>query len=117
MPEQNTLDITAPEPGRIDETLGQIAAKDVRKAQVFKKYGLDFCCGGKKTVREACAEKGLDATRVEQELQQLALQRDARPVPYDEWDPAFLADYIVNTHHSYVRKSLPDIRAYSEKVF
>jgi len=32
----------------------------LRKAEVFKKYGLDFCCGGKKTVKEACAEKGLD---------------------------------------------------------
>ena len=30
-----------------DETLGQIAAKDLRKAEIFKKYGLDFCCGGK----------------------------------------------------------------------
>ena len=46
--------------GESDETLGEIAAKDSRKAEVFKKYGLDFCCGGKKTVKEACAEKGLD---------------------------------------------------------
>ncbi|MBS1601974.1 MAG: DUF542 domain-containing protein, partial [Bacteroidetes bacterium] len=42
------------------ETLGQIVAGDFRKANVFKRYGLDFCCGGKKTVREACAEKGID---------------------------------------------------------
>ncbi len=55
--------------GESSETLGQIAAKDLRKAEVFKKYGLDFCCGGKKTVREACEEKGIDATKVEQELQ------------------------------------------------
>jgi regulator of cell morphogenesis and NO signaling len=99
-----------------DETLGQIAAKDLRKAQVFKKYGLDFCCGGKKTVRKACAEKGLDATRVERELQQVAGPTEGRPIPYDEWEPGFLADYIVNTHHSYIRKTLPDLRAYSEKV-
>jgi len=35
-------------PGENDETLGEIAAKDLRKAEVFKKYGLDFSCGGKK---------------------------------------------------------------------
>jgi uncharacterized protein (DUF2249 family) len=52
------------------ETIGQIAAKDLRKAEVFKKFGIDFCCGGKKTVREVCAEKGIDATIVEKELQQ-----------------------------------------------
>ncbi|MDQ2862511.1 MAG: DUF542 domain-containing protein, partial [Bacteroidota bacterium] len=39
--------------GQGDETLGEIAVKDLRKAEVFKKYGLDFCCGGKKTVKEA----------------------------------------------------------------
>lgn len=102
--------------GEQDETLGQIAAKDLRKAQVFKKYGLDFCCGGKKTVKEACAEKGLDVTRVEKELQQAGTLPALRPLPYGDWSLDFLADYIVNTHHSYVRKNLPDIKAYASKV-
>lgn len=102
--------------GENDETLGQLAAKDLRKAQVFKKYGLDFCCGGKKTVKEACAEKGLDVTKVEQELQQADKLPSSRPIPYDEWNLDFLADYIVNTHHSYVKRSLPDLRTYAEKV-
>lgn len=103
--------------GENDETLGQIATKDLRKAQVFKKYGLDFCCGGKKTVKEACAEKGLDVTKIEQELQQADKIPSSRPLPYSDWSLDFLADYIVNTHHSYVRKNLPDIKAYAEKVF
>jgi len=102
--------------GENDETLGQIAAKDLRKAQVFKKYGLDFCCGGKKTVKEACAEKGLDVTKVEQELQHADQLPSSRPIPYGDWSLDFLADYIVNTHHSYVAKNLPDIKAYSDKV-
>lgn len=103
--------------GESDETLGQIATKDLRKAQVFKKYGLDFCCGGKKTVKEACAEKGLDVTKVEQELQQSdSLPASSRPLPYDDWSLDFLVDYIINTHHSYVKKTLPDIKAYAEKV-
>lgn len=102
--------------GENDETLGQIAAKDLRKAQVFKKYGLDFCCGGKKTVKQACAEKGLDVTKVEQELQQADKMPASRPIPYDDWSLDFLADYIVNTHHNYASKTLPDIRAYAEKV-
>lgn len=102
--------------GETDETLGQIAAKDLRKAQIFKKYGLDFCCGGKKTVKQACAEKGLDVTKVEQELLQADKLPTSRPIPYDDWGLDFLADYIVNTHHSYVRKNLPDIRSYAAKV-
>jgi len=102
--------------GEEDETLGQIAARDLRKAQVFKKYGLDFCCGGKKTVKEACAEKGLDVTKVERDLQQANALPSSRPIPYADWSLDFLVDYIVNTHHSYVRKTLPDIVAYSDKV-
>lgn len=102
--------------GEGDETLGQIAAKDLRKAEIFKKYGLDFCCGGKKTVKEACAEKGLDVTRIEQELQQADRQPAGRPLNYTDWSMDFLADYIVNTHHSYVRKTLPELRGYAAKV-
>lgn len=99
------------------ETVGQIAAKDLRKAEVFKKYGIDFCCGGKKTVREVCREKGIDATKVEHEL-----ENANEPVsmggglPYNEWNLDFLADYITNTHHQYVRKYLPEIRMYALKV-
>jgi len=115
-PEWWIVNITKRITGENNETLGQIAAKDLRKAEVFKKYGLDFCCGGKKTVKEACAEKGLDVTKVEHELQQADKMPASRPVPYGDWTLDFLADYIVNTHHSYVRKTLPDITAYSAKV-
>jgi len=115
-PEWWKVRITKSIAGENDETLGQIAAKDVRKAQVFKKYGLDFCCGGKKTVKQACTEKGLDFTEIERELQQANKNLAIRPIPYDDWSLDFLADYITNTHHSYVKKTLPELRGYAEKV-
>lgn len=102
--------------GESTETVGQIAAKDLRKVEVFKKYGIDFCCGGKKTVRQICQEKGLDATKVEQELQLANQQAGATKLEYNEWNLDFLADFIVNTHHSYVRKTLPELRGYAIKV-
>lgn len=100
-----------------EETIGQIVAKDIRKADVLKKYGIDFCCGGKKTVREVCAEKGIDANEVERELlkttQNITIGNNLN---YDEWNLDFLADYIVNTHHNFVRKYLPEIKGYAIKV-
>lgn len=99
-----------------EETLGQMAAGDLRKAAVFKKYGLDFCCGGKKTVKQACAEKGLDVTVVEQALQLVDKSADAGALHFSEWKLDFLADYIVNTHHSYVRRVLPELVEYAAKV-
>lgn len=116
-PEWWKVKITKRITGESDETLGQLAANDLRKAEIFKKYGLDFCCGGKKTVKEACAEKGIDVTKVEQELQHAdKITTAARPLPYNEWSLDFLADYIVNTHHSYVKKTIPDIRNYAARV-
>ncbi len=115
-PEWWKVKITKNRADEKEESVGQIAAKDIRKAEIFKKYGLDFCCGGKKTVKEACAEKGLDVTRIEQELQQADKNPSTRPLPYNEWSLDFLADYIVNTHHSYIRKTLPEIRGYAAKV-
>ncbi len=98
------------------ETIGQIAVKDLRKAEVFKKYGIDFCCGGKKTVRQVCAEKGIDATKVEQELNLVQAAPKTSNNSYNDWNLDFLADYIVNNHHSYVRKYLPELRGYALKV-
>lgn len=103
--------------GEEDATLGEIAARDLRKAQVFKKYGLDFYCKGKKTVKELCAEKGLDVTKVEQELQQVDKEQSHSSMRYNDWSLDFLADFIVNTHHSFTKKNLPDIQTYAAKVF
>lgn len=101
----------------LEQTLGQLVAADIRNATIFKKHGLDFCCGGKKTVKQACIEKGIDVLTIEQELQHSDLiMASSRSLPYSDWPLDFLCDYVVNTHHSYVRKALPDIEAYAEKV-
>ena len=115
-PEIWEVKITKKTAGQTEDTIGQIAAKDLRKAQVFKKYGIDFCCGGKKSLKEACNEKGLDVVAVEKELQDTDKYSRTRELPFQEWSAGFLADYIVNTHHTYVRKNLPDIVQFSNKV-
>jgi regulator of cell morphogenesis and NO signaling len=53
---------------------------------------------------------------VEEELQNAEVAAFTRPLPYNDWSLSFLADYIVNTHHSYVSKSLPELRTYATKV-
>ncbi|MCB0757380.1 MAG: iron-sulfur cluster repair di-iron protein [Flavobacteriales bacterium] len=98
------------------ETLAEVVTKDMRKAEVFKKYGLDFCCNGHLTVREACAAKGLDVTQVEQELRDADKVQTSTALPYNDWSVDFLADFIVNTHHAFLRKNLPDIGKYAAKV-
>lgn len=97
-------------------TVGELVAADYRKADVFKKYGIDFCCGGKKSVQKACAEAGVDFATVMTELVNVE-NAPAKPAQrYNEWKLDFLADYIVNTHHAYVKTSLPLILAYTQRV-
>ncbi|HET6992662.1 MAG TPA: DUF542 domain-containing protein, partial [Bacteroidia bacterium] len=57
-----------------DETIGEIVTKDIRKAKVFRKYGIDFCCGGKKNLKDVCEKKNIDLDKRTFELN--ALERD-----------------------------------------
>lgn len=96
------------------ESIGQIAAKDIRKAEVFKKYGIDFCCGGKKSLKQVCEESGLDAATIEAELDQV--QTKPQGENFDRWEPDFLADYIYNKHHRYYYDEAPVISDLLAKV-
>ena len=96
-------------------TLGEITTEDYRSAVVFKKYGLDFCCGGQKTLAQACQEKNLDSEDLIAELK--ANSSTLRPEQnYSDWNITFLTDYIINTHHSYVWKNLPIITDFLTKT-
>jgi len=97
------------------ETVGQIAASDLRKAEVFKKFGIDFCCGGKKTLKQVCAEKGLNLAAVEAELAAPSVVVNSSNA-YQQWAPDFLADYIYNQHHLYYYNTLPVLSGLMTKV-
>lgn len=100
------------------ERIGEIVAKDIRKAEVFRKFGIDFCCGGKKTVEKACREKNISMSELQRELDYLDMQTTTGALSqhFDSWDLDFLADYIVNTHHKYVARAIPDLFEYTQKV-
>jgi len=116
-PEVWEVEICKNDPGQHVETLGEIVKKDVRKAETFKRLGLDFCCGGKKSLEDACKEKGLDVLQVKQELERTASTLTSAPQhDFDAWSLSFLADYIVNVHHAYVKQNLPVLLELSQKV-
>jgi len=97
------------------ETVGEIAAKDIRKAEVFKRYGIDFCCGGKKSLQQVCNEKGLNIEQVETELNNVTTLQSPS-LDFNRWDADFLADYIYNQHHKYFYREEPVITGLVEKV-
>lgn len=99
-----------------EATIGDLVAQDFRKAEVFRKFGIDFCCGGKKKLHDACLEKGIDVLEVQKQLEQTGGQSTLPSQDFASWDAGFLADYIVNTHHRYINQTIPVIFQYTHKV-
>ncbi|HOO09570.1 MAG TPA: iron-sulfur cluster repair di-iron protein [Cyclobacteriaceae bacterium] len=97
-------------------TIGELVSGDFRKAEVFEKFGIDFCCGGKKTVAEACAKMGLDANVVSRELRKVENRPNRSVHDFSTWNAGLLMEYIINNHHQYVARSLPFLSVISAKV-
>lgn len=98
-----------------NQTIAEIVAQNYQTADVFKKYEIDFCCGGKKTLEAVCAEKNLPFEKINAELnEKISLTRDMPN--YNAWKLSFLIDYIVQVHHQYITDSIPVIRQYADKV-
>jgi len=96
--------------------LGEIVAADFRTAEIFKNSGIDFCCGGKKTLEQACKDKNLDPNLIIQKLKELEIIPLRTSHNFKDWELDFLADYIVNIHHKYVLKTMPDLMFYTKKI-
>jgi regulator of cell morphogenesis and NO signaling len=97
-------------------SVGEIVANDFRTSSLFKNAGIDFCCGGKQSLSEACIEKGIDAAQLENEILKVSKEPLNEFINFKNWNPVFLADYIVNTHHKFVLKNLPELVFYTQKI-
>ena len=100
----------------ISLSLADLVRKNFQYASILEKYRIDFCCGGEKSLAEACRAKGLNPEEI---LNALTLagppfQGDLPDFENSELD--FLADYIVKTHHQYVSKNLPILHDLGLKI-
>lgn len=99
-----------------DRTVGELVAERPGRSRIFQAFGIDFCCQGGRTLREACERKNMALDAV---IDQLEAELSAQPSPAS--NPAELpidelARYIVETHHGFLRRELPRLRAMSERV-
>ncbi len=99
-------------------TLSEIVIKYPVSANIFEKYRLDFCCGGKKKLADACFENGVALHSVEKELRDLvsSAQKRFAKTECNDMDLDLLMDYIETNHHAYVRNVLPVIQNHLAKV-
>lgn len=91
--------------------VSDIAAMDHRAADVFKKYEIEYCCGGKWPLETVCLMKGIDISELQKELK-MATRNLQLPssLSFHDWNVDFLTDYIINVHHYYLKKTLPELK-------
>ena len=98
-----------------EETVAAAVTENIRTADVFKKHGIDFCCGGNVSLKSVCEKKGLDMDVILAELGQVGESRDAKS--NQTWkDAEHLIGHILERHHTYVAESIPILLQYSDKV-
>lgn len=97
-----------------DKTVGDTVTENIKAAHIFKKYGIDFCCGGGISIEKACEKKNVDFSQLEEELSVVDAAQKA--YDYKSWELGFLIDHIINVHHTYVQDSIPLILEYSSRV-
>ncbi|MCE1165548.1 MAG: iron-sulfur cluster repair di-iron protein [Bacteroidetes bacterium] len=99
-----------------NNTLSEIVRDDFRASRVFEKHGLDFCCNGKRPLGEACVEKGLNAEAIIGEIKNEMSNTERPDEDFEKIDLDELVEHIVNTHHGYIKRILPTLNTFANKV-
>ncbi|MEO9803969.1 MAG: iron-sulfur cluster repair di-iron protein [Reichenbachiella sp.] len=97
------------------DTIADIVKEDYRAAEVFSAHGLDFCCGGKTPLDQACEKQGLDVNLLKDQLNS-KLEKDPTVISYASWTNSQLIKHIVEVHHRYIEDSVPYLSQLLRKI-
>ncbi|MCX2837178.1 iron-sulfur cluster repair di-iron protein [Salinimicrobium sp. MT39] len=97
------------------KTVAEMVTENIKTAHIFKKHGIDFCCGGGISLDKACEKYNVDYNLLTQELLNVD-QSNSRATNYNRWELDFLTDHIINVHHAYVEENIPLLLQYSARV-
>jgi len=99
-----------------NEKVGEIAARYPATVRVFQKHNIDFCCGGKLPLGEACDAKGIGADSLLEELAAALAPTEGGPADWSRASLTALISHIVRKHHEYVKLEMPRLGAMAAKV-
>ncbi|HKU38456.1 MAG TPA: iron-sulfur cluster repair di-iron protein [Polyangiales bacterium] len=95
------------------QTLAELAVSVPAASRVFRRFRLDYCCSGQRTLADACRERALDPGAV---LAELATDMDVQRPPLAEADCPALIDHILERYHAPLRRELPELIAMARRV-
>ena len=97
------------------KTVADLVTENIKTAHIFKKYGIDFCCGGGISVKRAAEKASISYADLERDL--LGVENTTgRADNYNSWKLDFLTDHIINVHHGYVEENIPLVAQYAARV-
>jgi regulator of cell morphogenesis and NO signaling len=98
----------------VDQPLAELAIAIPMATELFRQYRLDFCCGGKQSLKDACTVRSIDLDLMVEKLKALnhaSTKNDVHELPLPE-----LTAYIIKRYHEDLRKRLPELLALADKV-
>jgi regulator of cell morphogenesis and NO signaling len=98
-----------------EQSIGRLAREIPGATGVFRRYDLDFCCGGKHTLREAAHERGLDADAIATALEGLR-NRATEARDWSRAQPRELIEHILTRYHARHREQLPELLRLARRV-
>ncbi len=107
---------TATMSGHEAKTVREIALEEPSSIRVFEAYGIDYCCGGRKPLSEACMAQNVDLEDVISALYEAAKGPVVDSADWNARPLGNLVEHIVTTHHAYVKRELPRLAVLAEKV-
>lgn len=97
------------------KTVADYVTNNIKTANIFKKHGIDFCCGGGISIEKACRKNNVSIDTLINELDNLENNTNSFN-NFNKWELDFLIDFIVNTHHKYVEENLILLKQYGDRV-
>ena len=98
------------------QTVREIALEQPSSIRVFEQFGIDYCCGGRKALGEACAARNLEVDAVVAALEAAAKRPQLNVEDWADKSLESLCAHIVSTHHAYVKRELPRLATLAQKV-
>lgn len=100
----------------MNEEVGAIVAREYATANVFAKFGIDFCCHGNATLADACAQAGVSVDEVISALATPEKENFSSHAEFASWPMDLIIDYVLKIHHRGIRKNGPGILELLNKV-
>lgn len=97
-----------------NETVGSVVARQPSLSRIFEAHGIDYCCGGGRTLAEAAKGAGVEIDTLLASIEGAAQDPDDR-----DWTRATVADlvaHILEAHHDWLKREMPRISTLAEKV-